>query len=502
MNPIFKSPMADFGYDISNYRKIDPLYGSNKDLLELLQKLHELDIKLLLDLVPNHSSDEHEWFQKSVRKEDPYTDYYVWHDGKIDNVTNQRSPPNNWESIFGGSAWTWNGKRQQYYLHQFVEKQPDLNYRNPHVVREMDNIIRYWLDMGFDGFRMDAVPFLFEDQQLRNDPKLPNGLLDPVYTRNRPGTFKLLQHWADVVLEYIKADGKDRALFLEAYADLKNTAKYYGRGNRSFMQPFNFELQQYTNFTTRAVELRDIIVGFIHAMPSNVTVTWVIGNHDRARVSSKYEPEMIDALNLLTGVLPGVKGVYYGEEIGMQNTSIRWDQTIDPSGRLLGPDHYQEGSRDPVRTPMQWNDSQSAGFSSNRTTWLPVNPNYWRLNVKAQRKAEASHLKVFQAITALKQDPVLLRGHLKVLAPNNDTLVVVRTFHDSSFVLLINMGSYVTTYTTQNLFSSLGMDIDMTVTIASLNSGLSPGMELKQRRASVSLRPKVAVLLKSGPSPP
>ncbi|XP_046668931.1 maltase 2-like [Homalodisca vitripennis] len=499
ISPIFKSPMADFGYDISDYRQIDPIFGTMEDLKELSEKLKTLNIKLLLDLVPNHSSDEHEWFQKSVRKEDPYTDYYVWHDGKIDNVTNQRSPPNNWISIFTGPTWTWNEERGQYYLHNFDKKQPDLNYRNPAVVQEMDDVIRFWLDLGVDGFRVDAVPFLFEDEELRDEPTREDGQLDHIYTQNLPETFELLRRWADIVYDYTAKDGKPRALFAEAYADIPTTLKYYGEGKESLLQPFNFQLLTSGNASTRASELKDLILTWVDALPSGTTPNWVIGNHDNGRIADRYGPEMVDAMNLLTGVLPGVKVVYNGEEIGMQNTFIRWDQTVDPSGRLLGPYRYQFGSRDPERTPMQWDDSPNAGFSSSKTTWLPVNPNYWWLNVEAQRSAESSHLKVFQAMTAVRNHTVMLRGDLSVLSPDEDTLVVVRTYQNVSFVLLINMGSYITSYTTQNLFSPLNLDFDMTVVTGSVHSGIEPGTFVKKSSASLSLRPKSAVLLQDIP---
>jgi len=505
ISPMFKSPMADFGYDIADFRSIDPIFGTEQDFRELMDKLRSLDIKLLMDLVPNHSSDEHEWFQKSVQKIDPYTDYYVWHDGKVDPATNERMPPNNWISVFSGPAWEWNEQRQQYYLHHFVKKQPDLNYSNPLVLQEMDDVISFWLDLGVDGFRVDAVPFLTEDEQFRDEPPLEGKAgvvfseLDHIYTQNQPGTYRILNHWADLVYNYTRADNKPRALFVEAYADLPTTIKYYGSGSRSLMQPFNFQLLTKGDESTRPSELKELIMSWLDNMPEGDVANWVIGNHDQGRIADRYGPETVDSMNLLTGVLPGVKVVYNGEEIGMRDTFIRWDQTVDPAGKNLGPQHYMDegGSRDPARTPMQWDGTLSAGFSTNKTTWLPVNPNYWWLNVEAQRAADKSHLKVFQAMTEARKDPVLLRGDLKVLVPDEDTLLVVRSLEQSYFVFIFNMGSEMAEYTSDSLLKPHNLDMDYSVVVASVNSDLKNGQVLTKGSSTVSLLPRASVLLKS-----
>ncbi|XP_046668929.1 maltase A1-like isoform X2 [Homalodisca vitripennis] len=507
MNPILKSPMADFGYDISDYTEIDPIFGTMEDFEGLVTKLRDIDVKLVLDFVPNHSSDEHPWFNMSVNRVPGYEDFYVWKDPKYSpsNKT-EREPPNNWISVFSGSAWEWNAKRNQYYLHKFLIKQPDLNYREDAVKGNMTAVIEFWLGKGVDGFRMDAVQQIYEDIGFPDE--LPvNGTKGDTYNTqqhnyeiNQPETFTLLKDWADVVYKWVQKDGRQRAIFLEVYDTIPTTMKYYGNGTESLEFPFNFQLLTQGNQTTRPAELKQIIDDWMTAMPSGCVANWVVGNHDNGRVADRYGHEMVDSINLLTGVLPGIKVVYNGEEIGMQNTFIRWDQTVDNSGRNLGPYHYQEGSRDPERTPMQWDDTPSSGFSSNDTTWLPVNPNYWWLNVDAQMSSESSHLKVFQAMTAARKDPVLQRGDYSVLVPNNDTLIVVRNYSESYFALIINMGSEIFTYTSENLFAHHSLDIDMTVVLGSTNSGLNKGTNLKKGSLSVSLRPKAAVLLRSGSS--
>ncbi|XP_054270915.1 maltase 1-like [Macrosteles quadrilineatus] len=431
LSPIFTSPMADFGYDISNFTDIDPLFGTIEDFEELVATFRELDIKILLDFVPNHSSNEHPWFLKSIKNDTDYKDFYVWRNPKYD-INGTRLPPNNWISVFSGSAWEWVPERGQYYLRQFAIQQPDLDYRNPAVKGNMTAVINFWLDKGVDGFRMDAVAHCFEAANFTDEPAKPGTpgntyeTLQHIYTQNQPETYAMLKEWAEMLHERSQQDGRQRVMILEVYYPTPLAVTYYGSGNASLMFPFNFNLLTYGNQSVRAPFIKSLIDDWIFYAPKGSQYNWAVGNHDNIRAANRYGTEMVDSINLLTGVLPGIKVVYNGEEMGMENTYVRWDQTVDPSGIRLGPYRYLEGSRDPQRTPMQWDDTPSSGFSQDQDTWLPINPNYWWLNVEAQRNSKTSHLKVFQTLMQARKDPVLQYGGVDLYAPDNDTLVIKR----------------------------------------------------------------------------
>ncbi|XP_025196779.1 probable maltase [Melanaphis sacchari] len=279
--------MADFGYDISDYNAIDAVYGTMDDFVSLHKKLKSLGIKIILDFVPNHSSDEHEWFEKSVKKIHPYTDYYVWRDAKYD-TNNSRIPPNNWQSLFSNSAWTWNEQRGQYYLHQFDPKQPDLNYRSKELVKEMKNNLRFWLDLGIDGYRVDAVPFLFEDLQFLDEIRKPEELAkkeintyEQYYHHNTmdlPETYEMISQFRDVIEEYKLKDGKTRLMLVEAYTTINYTMDYYSQGTPRAHMPFNFNFIAYLTKTSSAYDIRNTINLWLDNMPKGQWANWVVSN--------------------------------------------------------------------------------------------------------------------------------------------------------------------------------------------------------------------------------
>lgn len=295
LSPIFQSPMADFGYDISDYTKIHSEYGTLDDFTKLKDKCHELGIKLILDFVPNHTSDEHEWFTKSAARDPEYENYYIWDDGIT--VDGQRAPPNNWISIFRFSAWKWHEGRQQYYLHQFLDKQPDLNYREPKVVVAMKNVLRLWLQRGVDGFRIDAVPFLYEiekdstgkylDEPRTNDPACgPDDTcyLNHIYTQNLDPTFDMVYQWRAVMDEFKTENGGDtKILMTEAYTSLENNMRLYTNGVKKGSQiPFNFELISNLKDTSTATDYAKYINLWLNTMPkaedfqANWVVKWIL----------------------------------------------------------------------------------------------------------------------------------------------------------------------------------------------------------------------------------
>lgn len=328
LSPIMKSPMADFGYDISDYYQVQAEYGSLDDLLRLIEKAHSVGLKLILDFVPNHTSDEHEWFQKSVANDSYYRDFYVWHDGKINSETGEREPPSNWLSQFKYSAWEWNDQRQQYYLHQFGVKQPDLNYRNPNVVAAMKDVLNFWMDHGIDGFRIDAVPFLFEseidpetgtypdepvisDTSVCPDPSDWCHLQHP-HTNSLPECIDMVYQWRQVIdIWKLEHNSTTKILLTEAYTSFENLMKMYGDGQRNGSHvPFNFEMLASLNKDSTAEDYRYYVKHWVDNMPEDVYANWVLGNHDNRRVASRFGPQRKDLLNIFLQTLPGISVTY------------------------------------------------------------------------------------------------------------------------------------------------------------------------------------------------
>lgn len=449
LSPIYKSPMKDFGYDISDFRDIDPTFGTLDDFKSLLKSAHNFDIKIVMDYVPNHSSDEHEWFVKSLAKEEPYTDYYVWVDPKGFDEQGNPIPPSNWVSVFRYSAWEYREERGQFYLHQFVVGQPDLNYRNPLVLEEMKDVFRFWLDLGVDGFRMDAVVHMWEDDRWLDEPLSDQadstspddyGHYDHIYTNNLPETRALLKEMYDVVKTY----GNDKVMMLEAYLSPTDMIPFYECGD----YPFNFGFFGFSNAVT-AEDVLNNIDNMIKNVPEGKFPNWVLGNHDVTRIGSRVGEHLIDALNLITLTLPGMAVTYQGEEIGMTgNYDISFEETVDPAGCNCGPDDYQKCSRDPERTPMQWSGVQAnAGFSNAQKTWLPVNKNYVDVNVETETGKPKSHLEIYKQMVGIRySDPVFLTGEVKLL--NENGVLIVGRLGDNvfyrTFVTVVNFNDFET----------------------------------------------------------
>ncbi|XP_043664362.1 maltase 1-like, partial [Vespula pensylvanica] len=420
LSPIYTSPQADFGYDIANFTDVNPEYGTLDDFDKLVAKAKSLGLKVILDYVPNHSSHEHEWFKKSVQRIKPYDDYYIWRNATYVNGT--RQPPNNWLSVFGGSAWEWNEQRKQYYFHQFVAGQPDLNYRNKDLDQEMKDVYSFWMDRGVEGFRIDAINHMFEDPRFldepsANRPDLPPDdydTLDHIYTKNLNETYDVLASWRKLLDQHSNKTKGDYKMFLtEAYTDFDLTVRYYKSGSTV---PFNFMFISDLNNASSAPDFKRFIDRWMNNIPSkDYVANWVVGNHDNHRAPSRFGKERADELNILSMILPGVSVVYNGDEIGMLDRDFTYEETVDPAGCQAGPDRYYLKSRDPERTPFQWDNSTSAGFSTSNKTWLPVHSNYKTLNLALQKNSPISHYKVFKALAALKKKPIIAHGSLEVI---------------------------------------------------------------------------------------
>lgn len=441
LSPINRSPMVDFGYDISDFKDIDKAFGKLTDFQNLLARAKKLGLKVILDLVPNHTSDDHYWFRESINRTGKYEHYYIWADGKNNNTL----PPNNWLSLFGGAAWSYNLTRNQWYLHQFHRRQPDLNYTNPDVQEEMREVILFWLRKGVDGFRVDSVPFLFETNYTSDEPKSSKEgtteddyeNLDHILTKDLPETYKLVQSWREILDEYANLyNTSEKVMMTEAYTTLENTIKYYNYGSHI---PSNFNFIANATNTSDATTFKNIIEDWMKAIPKGGVANWVMGNHDNSRTASRY-PGRADQMTMLAMILPGVAVTYYGEEIGMvDKKDLSWEDTKDPQACNAGEQNYQSRSRDPARTPFQWNFDVNAGFSKAKKTWLPVHENYITVNLLVEQYLTESHYHVYRALTALRNTSEALKfGSLTTDVINNNVLCVLRKTSEEAVTLLIN----------------------------------------------------------------
>jgi alpha-glucosidase len=435
ISPIFPSPMADFGYDVADYVDIDPIFGSLADFDRLVEAAHVRGIRLLLDFVPNHSSDAHAWFVESrSSRANPKRDWYLWADPAPGG-----GPPNNWLSVFGGSAWEWDEPTGQFYYHAFLKEQPDLNWRNPGVRAEMYDVLRFWLDRGVDGFRVDVMWHLVKDDRLRDNPMNPDfdpevfprsfGRLLPIYTTDLPETMDIVREMRAVLDEY-----GDRVLIGEIYLPNERLVAYYGSGpdEPGAHLPFNFRL---ILTPWRAGAIGAVISEYEAALPSHGWPNWVLGNHDQARIASRVGGAQARVAAMLLLTLRGTPTLYYGEELGMRDVSIPRELEQDPA-RFDGP----SGGRDPERTPMRWDGSPGAGFTSGEP-WLPMGGDLDRINVAVQRDARTSMLTLYRELLALrKAEPALSVGAWSLVAADGDVLAYERRAGERRLVVALNLG--------------------------------------------------------------
>lgn len=441
LSPFYKSPMRDFGYDVSDYCAVDPIFGDLSDFRFLIQQAHARNIKLIIDVVPNHTSDEHQWFQKArADRNSSYRDWYVWHDAKADG-----SPPNNWRSFFGGPAWSWDERTNQYYLHHFLPSQPDLNYRKPEVVQAMLDVMRFWLELGVDGFRMDVLWMLVEEASFADEPLnsdwiegMPeNELTTGIHRENQPETYEVVAAMRALLDEYSK-DGVEKVMIGEIYQPNEVLVSYYGTREKPLCHlPFNFSLlmRGLTNWCPENVS--QIIREYENALPPQAWPNWVLGNHDRTRLATRLGPEQARVATLLLFTLRGTPTWYYGDEIGMQDVFIPSHQQCDPFG--LRQPGVIGAARDFVRTPMQWDGSDYSGFSTS-TPWLPQSPDFSVNNVEAQLLEPSSMLVLLKKILAVRrQYDALTHGSLCDISHGDGTLSFSRQHENSKLFIELNM---------------------------------------------------------------
>jgi alpha-glucosidase len=434
LSPIFPSPMADFGYDISDYVGIDPLFGTMDDFDALMAAAHAPGLKVILDLVPNHTSDQHPWFVESrASRENPRRDWYLWRDPAADG-----GPPNNWLSEFGGSAWQYDAATGQYYYHAFLAQQPDLNWRNPQVRQAVYDVMRFWLRKGVDGFRVDVIWHLIKDAQFRDNPPNPN------FREGRPPNERLLTQYStdqpevhEVIAEMRRVTDEfgSRVLIGEVYLPLHRLVAYYGNDLSGAQMPFNFALLS-TLWSARSIER--IIADYERALPAGAWPNWVLGNHDRPRVASRVGPEQARVAAMLLLTLRGTPTLYYGDEIGMHQVAIAPDQVRDPFEKNV-PDIGV--GRDGCRTPMQWSAAPHAGFST-AVPWLPLPDDFVHENVVNLAADYRSILHLYRALIELRrQYPPLVSGDYVQIAAQGDLLLYRRQQEGQAMVVALNLGA-------------------------------------------------------------
>ncbi len=433
ISPIYPAPMADFGYDVSNYCDVAPIFGSLRDFDHLITAAHARGLKIILDFVPNHTSDQHPWFLQSRSSRcDPCRDWYIWR-----NPAPTGGTPNNWLSHFGGPAWEWDPETEQYYYHSFLREQPDLNWRNPAVKQAMYNVLRFWLDRGVDGFRVDVIWLLIKDDQFRDNPENPgyvpgspshNRLL-PVYTANRPEVHRIVAEMRAVTDAYAA-----RVLIGEIYLPIEHLVTYYGFDLSGAQLPFNFQLIE---AAWNAMGIADIIKRYEAALPAGAWPNWVLGNHDKSRLASRVGEAQARVAAMLLLTLRGTPTIYYGEEIGMENVVIPIDQTQDPAeknepGLGIG--------RDPERTPIPWDGSLFGGFSAVKP-WLPLGLDHIVRNVSAQRLSATSILNLYRALIALRRKTAaLVEGSLDNVCASGNVLTYERICRGDRVAITLNLG--------------------------------------------------------------
>ncbi len=446
ISPFFTSPMLDFGYDVSNYRDVDPMFGTLGDFDALIQRAHDLKIRVIIDLVLSHTAEAHPWFTESrASRDNPKANWYVWADAKPDGT-----PPNNWLSIFGGSAWEWDGERMQYYLHNFLRQQPDLNFHEPEVQDELLSVAKFWLDRGVDGFRFDTINFYFCDPEFRDNPALPPERRDfstapevnpynwqeHIYDKSRPEMIGFLQRMRALMDEYpaITAVGEvgDAQRGMEIMGE-------YTRGDDRMQMCYAFEfLSSEAPTGTRVAQ----VLSKFSEVAADGWACWAFSNHDVERHVSRWG--LNDAqLRLYLALLMSLRGsvcLYQGEELGLNEAYVSFDDLQDPYGKRFWPKYR---GRDGCRTPMVWiTDNMNGGFTDAKP-WLPVSADHVSRSVSAQDGDPTSVLSCYRRMIALrKEHPALAKGSFKMLSANGDTLSFERAHEGRRMICAFNFSDH------------------------------------------------------------
>ncbi|MEI5638861.1 MULTISPECIES: alpha-glucosidase family protein [unclassified Pseudoalteromonas] len=445
ISPFFKSPMKDFGYDISDYRDIDPMFGNIDDFDQLIAEAHQRDIKIIIDQVLSHTSNQHPWFVASREdKTNPKADWYVWADAKPDG-----SPPNNWLSIFGGVAWQWEPRRCQYYLHNFLTEQPDLNFHNPEVRQAVLDNVEFWLQKGVDGFRLDAINFCFHDKALRDNPAKPEALRQGRgFSEDNPYAFQY-HYYNNTQPENLTFMEEIRALLerypgtvslgeISAEDSLQAMAEYTADGNKLHMG-YSFELLTNDYSASYIKET----VSRLESVMTEGWPCWAFSNHDVERVASRWAPDNIvddKQVKMLTAMLASLRGsvcMYQGEELGLGEAQLRFEDLQDPYGITFWPNFK---GRDGCRTPMPWSAEQNQAGFSNGEPWLPLAQSHLNKAVAEQSTDPESTLSYYQAFMQWRNQQVALRtGDIEFIDTPEPILAFYRKTDEQTLLCVFNL---------------------------------------------------------------
>ncbi|NXM79290.1 SLC31 protein, partial [Serilophus lunatus] len=435
---LFKSPLKDLGYGAEDFYDIDPIFGSMSDFENLIAAIHDRGLKVIIDLIPNHTSDKHRWFQLSRNRTGKYTDYYIWQD--CTEAAGSVIPPNNWVSVFGNSSWQFDDVRKQCYFHQFGKEQPDLNFRNLAVQQEIHDIIKFWLNKGIDGFSFSTVKFLLEATHLRDEPqvnKSQNAVIITAYsqlyhdyTTTQVGMHDIIRSFRHTMNQFSSEPGRYRFMGSadDEKEDIEATMMYYGT---TFIQeadfPFNFNLINMKSLSGNSIfEAVDL---WMKNMPAGKWPNWAVGSPKAARISSRIGNEYVNVMNMLLLTLPGTPVTYYGEEIGMEN--------------IASENVSEEHVTFPEKSPMQWDGKVNAGFTEGNSSWLPVNSDYQSVNVEIQRTWSNSTLNLYRELTLLRRNELPInRGWMCYIWNDSNVFVYVRELDglDRVFMMVLNFG--------------------------------------------------------------
>ncbi len=447
ISPFFKSPMKDFGYDISDYRDVDPIFGTLADFDALVSAAHQRGIRIIIDQVLSHTSDQHAWFQRSCESTDnAKSDWYVWADANSDGT-----PPNNWLSIFGGDAWEWNARRKQYYFHNFLSSQPDLNVHNPEVQQQLLDEMEFWLQRGVDGVRLDAIVHCFHDQALRDNPVRPKEMAfnkgcqpdNPyaaqlqVNTIDRPETIGFIERIRALLDRYPGSVSLGEV----STDDSSATIGRYTQGNNRLHTAYCFELLG----GDYSVEFFRNTIRELNQSTAKGWPCWAIGNHDSQRVISRWsptdkpDPQQVTMLTALTGSLRGPLCIYQGDELGLPEAQVSFEDLQDPYGKQFWPDYK---GRDGCRTPMPWtNKAATAGFSSVKS-WLPIDQSHLSLSVEQQlTHAQSPLLKIRHFLQWRRQQPALIQGEIDMLDSHEAILIFTRKSVEQTLLIAFNLSN-------------------------------------------------------------
>ena len=440
ISPFYPSPMADFGYDVADYTGVDPLFGTLTDFDALIAALHARGLRLILDFVPNHTSNQHPWFVESrSARTSPKRDWYLWRDPSPGG-----GEPNNWMSHFGGPGWTRDPATGQYYYHSFLAQQPDLNWRNPEVRTAIYAAMRFWLDRGVDGFRMDVLWLLIKDEAFRSNPPNPDYTggsslwsVLPRYTADQPETHAIVREMRALLDQY-----DERVLIGEIYLPIQSLVSYYGGSQSSdaphlleAQMPFNFHLIQ-TAWDTGTIA--ELIRQYEAALPPGAWPNWVLGNHDQRRLATRIGPAQARLAAVLLLTLRGTPTLYYGDELGMPDARIAPEQVQDPAEK--NEPGIGQG-RDPERSPMLWQNTENAGFTAPGTaTWLPLVWDWPQYTVETQDSDPGTMLKLYRTLLQLRRDhSALSAGSITGVAASNGVLSYIRTHQSMRLQMHLNL---------------------------------------------------------------